>query len=354
MRAVCNRSKRLLQRTVMAGLLAGATALLMPAGAAGDAPKTRTPAARGGGPMTSGTTASAPRTPNGTARGATAGRSGTVTTRQGGSRGGASVTRSRRSRDRSRTDSDRHRRRHGGFGWVWGGYYGGYYYNPYFHWYPIYYSHYPSRGYEEFGGLDLNVRPKKTEVWVDGQYIGTAGKFDGFPGHLWLEKGRHELIFLRQGFETVRREINVLAGLVIDVELDLVPGETVPAEELTVFDQEELVARSRSRERDERDERDQEDIRVRERGDPDDREPLAERLVPARVELRVEPLDASVYLDGRFLGTGRELSRLRSPLSISPGEHVLEVVRPGFDSVERTIWLEAGEEASVEVALEAS
>ena len=56
---------------------------------------------------------------------------------------------------------------------------------------------------------------------------------------------------------------------------------------------------------------------------------LDARGEPGSVRLEIEPDDASVYLDGRFLGTGRELARLRSGLIVDPGEHMLEVVRPG-------------------------
>lgn len=287
-----------------------------------------------------------------TARGSSRG----STSARGPSRGGAGVTRSRggsgirspRGRGGHSNRGHHSRGRHHGFGHGRGfglslGYYGGYgsyyyrpyYYRPYYHYYPSYYSYERSRNYEESGGLDFDIRPKRTEVWVDGQYVGLASKFDGFPGHLWLEKGRHELIFYRDGFETIRREVNVLPGVVLDIVADMEPGESTAAEELTVFDPEELKNRY------------EEAANGIEGSDGS----KAAWLEPGRLEFVIEPADASVYLDGRFLGTGGELDGLRAGLMVKPGEHLLEVVRPGFEAQEISLSVEPGEETTVDVSL---
>ena len=83
------------------------------------------------------------------------------------------------------------------------------------------------------GALDLNVKPKKAEVYVDGRYVGLAKDFDGSPGYLWLKEGTHEVIFYKEGYGTVVREFTVHPGAVIEVKQRMVRGESVPAEELT-------------------------------------------------------------------------------------------------------------------------
>jgi PEGA domain len=65
------------------------------------------------------------------------------------------------------------------------------------------------------------------------------------------------------------------------------------------------------------------------------------------LRLDVSPDDASVYLDDRFLGSARELRTLALPL----GPHRVEVVRPGFQTVERTVQVRSDERATLVVEL---
>ena len=71
--------------------------------------------------------------------------------------------------------------------------------------------------------------------------------------------------------------------------------------------------------------------------------------VGARGDLRldVRPDDASVYVDDRFLGSTRELRTLALP----PGPHRVEVVRPGFRTVERTVQVRPEAQATVVIEL---
>jgi PEGA domain-containing protein len=72
--------------------------------------------------------------------------------------------------------------------------------------------------------------------------------------------------------------------------------------------------------------------------------------VRTRGELRldVRPDDASVYVDDRFVGSARELRTL----ALVPGPHRIEVVRPGFRTVERTVQVRLDVPADVVVELE--
>ena len=72
---------------------------------------------------------------------------------------------------------------------------------------------------------------------------------------------------------------------------------------------------------------------------------------PVRLRLQVTPTDASVYLDGRFVGTGGELARLRSGLIVDAGVHHLEVVRPDYGAEQTTVELQEGEEVTIRVEL---
>lgn len=213
--------------------------------------------------------------------------------------------------------------------------------------YPFGYYGYPGvvwydyQAYASMGGIDLNVRPKKADVYIDGQRIGRVGRFDGYPSALWLEEGTYELVIYHPGYRTLHETVKVFAGVVIDFDAQMVPGEATPPEELVpppTMPPEQVAEGEASGSR---------------AGPPEDlpRREMDLRHEPARLYLTVEPRDASVYLDGRFLGTGDELADLRSGLMVNPGEHQLSVVRPTFESEELTVDVAAGEDLELAVRL---
>jgi hypothetical protein len=222
----------------------------------------------------------------------------------------------------------------GGWGWGWGG-------GPY-----GYTVVYPMAD-RTHGALDIDVAPERAEVFIDGERVGTADDFDGFPDYLWLEKGTYDVVIFHPGYQTVARQISIYAGQVIDVDDRMTPGqETRP---------EDLVSKSTVN-RDERLRRDRENEEEVRRWEAEDQRREEEASIDARGEpgrawVRVSPDDASVYLDGRFLGTARELSRLRSGLIVDAGEHRIEAVRPGLEPAWRGFSVEPGEEIEVRLEL---
>jgi len=67
------------------------------------------------------------------------------------------------------------------------------------------------------------------------------------------------------------------------------------------------------------------------------------------LRLDVHPSDASIYVDGSFRGT----ARMRS-LRLSPGRHRIEVVRPGYRTMEREVDVEPGREVELRFELDRS
>ena len=252
-----------------------------------------------------------------------------------------------------------------GFSWWWGGWWD-YPYYPYGYEYgqPRYYG----RG-GDVGALDFDVSPARTEIYLDGQYVGKVDGFDGWPRYLWLPKGTYDVVLYLDGFKTIARQITVYPGSVIDLDDRMEPGDSVRPEDLASKSHErrdERLGYERERrerlERGERgdDEGDWRDRVRRERGyrpddhsmrDDDDDEEEETADARGRLRLDVDPEDASVYLDGRFVGTASELALMRGGLPVSPGEHKLAVVRPGRKAEEREFQVEAGEEVELEVNL---
>ena len=111
-----------------------------------------------------------------------------------------------------------------GFGYGWG---------PYWGWggpYP-----YPSGGVDMgaamvsgMGAVDLNVKPNRADVWVDGRYYGEARDLDGNPSYLWLPDGGHRLQVYKGGFKVFDEQIDVRRGMKADLKIKLEPGEGTP------------------------------------------------------------------------------------------------------------------------------
>lgn len=221
-----------------------------------------------------------------------------------------------------------------GFPRYWGfGYHHGY---PYAYGHPYRYGRYAGGG-EPLGGIDINVRPKRAEVFVDGSPVGTVRQFDGFPSFLWLEKGTYDVVVYLDGFETLNRQVSVYPGVVVDYSGRMEPGEAVRPE---------AIGPTSTKNRDERHKRN------RERADAAARSAPTGGDSPGRIAFSVWPADAVVYLDGHFLGAADELAHVSAGLIVEPGRHTIEIVRPGFVSVQREVEIEAGERLDLDLELD--
>lgn len=273
-----------------------------------------------------------------------------------------------------------------GWGWGWG-------YSPYWYGYGPYH---PYGGYYGYGrvvsrnwaAVDTDVSPESARVYLDGQYVGTADDFDGYPDYLYLRTGRYRLEFRLEGFETRTISVDARPGLKIDVgdRLAKVPGAPrygsydTPepsggvrrfwakrrdvAEHVTDENEifgEERRYRERPRDRDDSDryaeepDRDVEADRYRERADEprrteDWRGRAGATRGEARLVLDVAPTDAAVYVDDRFMGTAESLES--EGISVSAGRHTVVVSRPGYRDRRVEVDVSRGETERVEINLE--
>jgi hypothetical protein len=123
-----------------------------------------------------------------------------------------------------------------------GGFYGGWYpwdgfgygWGPYWGWGPFY-PGYPTGGVDMnaamvagFGAVELNVKPNRADVWVDGRYVGEARDLDGYPTYLWLADGPHRLAVHKGGFLVFDEQIDVRRGMKTEIKLKLEPGDSAP------------------------------------------------------------------------------------------------------------------------------
>ncbi len=246
---------------------------------------------------------------------------------------------------------------HVGYGYYpW---YRSHFFHPYYYWPPFYGPHYYGNYYGAYyasnaGAIDLNVKPKRAQVFLNGHYIGNTDKYDGFPSYLWLKRGTYEVIFYLDGHETVRKIYSPQPGVVIKERFHLNAGEAISPDKLSDPPQSTVAERRTPRSPDESHPRARRRYyRVKEEAQeaPVEDEALDIREDPGLLNLSVTPEDASIYLDGRFLGTGADLPRKRG-LILDPGDHVLEITRPGWRPKKLEFSLKEGEDLQMNVKLD--
>lgn len=258
------------------------------------------------------------------------------------------------------------------YGPYWGSYYYGYW--PYGAYYGGY--AYGSGGgggggggeayYQSGGGsyepasVRVLVDPDDSKVYVDGYYAGKVDQFDGMFQRLHLQRGRHEILIRKDGYQGQRFLVFSYPGAEIKIESTLSKGSgEAPLKDLTGGRAGEGPETRPGMGPETRPSMDDDDAppsdwpedgarstEPRHESMSTGRAPAGERL--GEVRLNVRPGDATIYVDGEFRGTARESSTLVLPA----GSHRVEVVRPGFRTATREVDVRAGETRSVEVDLD--
>ncbi len=73
--------------------------------------------------------------------------------------------------------------------------------------------------------------------------------------------------------------------------------------------------------------------------------------VRTRLRLTIQPPDAAVYVDNRFVGTAEEVNSLERGLAVSPGRHTVTVTRPGMRDGTGEVNVGEGDTAKLEISL---
>ena len=200
----------------------------------------------------------------------------------------------------------------------------GYFYNPYSYGYGT-----PRRSSyqhgESLGALDLNVKPKKAEVYINGNAVGPVDRYDGYPSYLWLEPGNYTISFYLEGYQTLTKQYLIHSEVVVAIKEQLIPGTAVLPEviapEAPAPTQEESIL------------------------------PNDSGVDVGRLLVSIQPEDTAIYLDGHFLGTAAELQQLSAGMLVEPGHHVLELVRPGYITEQIPINVPSGDRIGVELEM---
>ena len=212
----------------------------------------------------------------------------------------------------------------------------------------------PARAVAVTGNLavvDTDVEPEHARVYLDD--------FDGLPDYLYLEPGSYTVEFRLPGYRSETVAIDAEQGRYFPVELKLArdpgvkpaPWYERPQEVMTgrVFGPARKPAPAPAPEAAPGpDPRLRPELQRPVGGAP----PSVERGERGALEFHVTPEIASVYVDGEFLGTGRELAQMERGFAVSAGAHTVEVVAPRHAPRTVTVTVEAGASQQIVVELE--
>lgn len=207
---------------------------------------------------------------------------------------------------------------------------------------------YPAWGYRfhpNYAMVDCDIDPEESMVILDGEELGEADDFDGFPSYLFIRPGQHVLEFRSEGMQTMILRGSFLSGAFIRVDRELEYGGDVHVVQLG------------------------DPVDVTGTGEPaysppvlppDDgpagppAEPAMDRAEPGAgfLKLQVTPADAAVYIDDSFFGSGDEISRLHGYIRLATGEHAIQVTRPGYQARILPVHIISGEKQNLDIWLE--
>jgi hypothetical protein len=221
-----------------------------------------------------------------------------------------------------------------GFGSPW--------YDPYWSWGLGQWAPYPvgprgywgGRYYEPEGSVKLEVKPKDTEVYVDGYKAGTVDDFDGTFQRLRLPAGQYTIVLYREGTKSEAQNILVREGEVVKFTHVMQPLAAGAANEPRPAPANPPAARASS---------------------TGARNQAAERAVGVRgsrfgtLSIRVQPDDAEVLIDDEPWEGAPTDGRLL--VEVAAGTRRVEVRKQGFVTFVTDVRIRRGDTTNLNVNL---
>ena len=263
---------------------------------------------------------------------------------------------------------------YGSIGWGYGGGYGWGYprlwypfgYGPY--WYgPYWYGSYGYRGdYEPGGSVKFDVKPKQTEVFVDGYFAGTASEFGGMFDSLDIAPGNHSITLWYQGYRSVTQQIHLQVGRQLKLQYQmerLASGESQDPRPMPPPEAQAPPARGDvyvqqpdqpgSVNRPARPRRPMPPppppVEPTQPAPPAAQAPVGDSTEYSQLTIRVQPVGAQVFIDGEPWQTSQGADRL--VVHLSAGVHHVEVRKDGFRTFKTDVQIRSGESTTLNVSL---
>jgi hypothetical protein len=170
--------------------------------------------------------------------------------------------------------------------------------------------------------IRLAVKPREAEVFVDGRPAGFVDDYDGLLQRLRVRPGEHEIALHLDGYRTVRQKVSLRFNEDRKIKLEmekLAPGEAQePRPTPTDFA-------------------------------PAAGSPAADPRTVGTVVVRVQPVDAEIFVDGERWMTPEGQDRL--VVQLPEGRHRIEVRKAGFAPFAGDVDVPRGETITVNDSL---
>jgi len=203
--------------------------------------------------------------------------------------------------------------------------------NPYIYWTRRPYSRLYT-DYGNHGSVLLDVRPTKTEVYIDGYYAGIVDSNDGLLQRLQLPTGEHTIKLRLQGYRTVTEKLYLPIGQTFHVkhvmeQLASHPENPGTSEMCSLPKAESPLPATRHR--------GFESTRVPGNGH-------------GTLTIRVHPRDATICIDGE---EWKNVGHRPPALALGVGRRQIEVNRAGYETYITHVQMRRRETTTVTIAL---
>jgi len=207
--------------------------------------------------------------------------------------------------------------------------------------------------------VNIKIKPKQTRLLLDGRPIGRASDFDGNPGPLFLRPGRYRIEAVLGGYSTTVFDVEARSHCFFQIkhrmsrirgtdkesssghpEL-LGPRDDIYGPLLPPTPGAQPAQRPKA----------QPNFTLRPDLTPESGGVIDDDTGGGCLSFDVDPDISAVYLDGAFVAVVAELEQMEQPLAISAGEHLIEIIAPGYQSAQRKITVLPGDKLSVDLKL---
>jgi hypothetical protein len=227
-------------------------------------------------------------------------------------------------------------------------------------------------GYDDRGTARTIVKPKQTEIFVDGYFVGVADDFDGVFQGMKLDPGGHEITLYLDGYRTSKHKVMLQDGKTFKLKHDMVKlGDNEPREARPVappipprttgnYAAPGRPGRPGSPRGVPTD--DPDGVTEPPTVMPPEREGWPPRNHPGppqsrarssreagHLVIRVQPAGAQVFIDGERWEMPGDQERL--DVAVPDGEHKIEIRKDGYQPFTTTVTVRRGENTPLNVSL---